>query len=76
MKEKDWLADHIYVILIAFLAVLGCFTACALIGVDPASLTTLKDVMLPLAGALGAAYVAARRQASQPPKDEDDPPSS
>lgn len=60
-------ADHIYVILIAFLAVLGCFTGAAIVGTDPASTTTLRDVLLALGGALGTAYVATRKNGGDPP---------
>lgn len=59
--------DHIYVILIAFLCVLGCLTATTIIGTDPASTATLRDVLLALGGALGAAYIGSRKS--------DDPPS-
>jgi len=54
------LTDHIYVILVAFLGVLGCFTACALIGTDPTTISTLRDVLLALGGALGGVAVGSR----------------
>lgn len=61
------LSDHIYVILLAFLAVLGCFTAAALVGTDATTISTLRDVLLALAGALGGvAYGGAKR----PPPDQ------
>ena len=50
--------DHIYVILIAFLSALGCFTAVAVVGSD--GFEVLRDVMLTLAGALGGVAVASR----------------
>ena len=56
--------DHIYVILIAFLSVLGCFTAVAVVGSD--GFEVLRDVMLTLAGALGGVAVASR--VTQPPE--------
>ncbi len=53
--------DHIYVILFAFLAALGCFTAVTIVGTDPSSTATLRDVVIGLAGALGGvAYGSAR----------------
>lgn len=64
--------DHIWVILIAFLAVLGCFTTTQIIGVDATAQGTLRDVLLSLGGALGTAYVATRKNGAPPP----DPPSS
>lgn len=72
------LHDHIYVILLAFLAVLGCFTAVAMVGVDATIVGTLRDVLLALGGALGTAYVAARKSASQPTVEEayEDAPAS
>lgn len=48
---KELLADHVYAVLIAFLAVLGCFTAVSILGGDGTN--TLRDVLLALAGALG-----------------------
>ncbi len=45
--------DHIWLILIAFLSVLACFTTVAIIGVDPTVVATLRDVLLALGGALG-----------------------
>ena len=54
------LSDHIYVILLAFLAVLGSFTACALIGTDPTTIGTLRDILLALGGALGGVAVASK----------------
>jgi hypothetical protein len=50
--------EHIYLILVAFLAVLGCFTAAALVGVDATVIGTLRDVLMGLAGALGGVAVA------------------
>lgn len=66
MREMNLLPkDHIYIILLAFLAVLACFTTVAIIGVDPTVTATLRDVLLALGGALGAAYVAHR---AEPPE--------
>jgi VIT1/CCC1 family predicted Fe2+/Mn2+ transporter len=60
--------DHIYVILAAFLAVLAAFTTTTIIGTDPSSTATLRDVLLALGGALGTAYVANHRaDGSGPP---------
>lgn len=53
-------SDHIYVILVAFLAVLGCFTAATLVGVDSTTIGTLRDVLLALGGALGGVAVASK----------------
>jgi len=52
--------DHIYVILIAFLASLGCFTAAALVGTDGTTIGTLRDVLMALGGALGGVAVASK----------------
>ena len=58
--------DHIYVILLAFLAALGCFTAAALVGTDPTTIGTLRDVLMALGGALGGVAVATKL--SKPPE--------
>jgi len=50
--------DHIWVILIAFVTALGCFTAAALVGTDATVIGTLRDVLMGLAGALGGVAVA------------------
>jgi hypothetical protein len=64
--------DHIFVILIAFLAALGCFTTVTLIGVDPTGVSTLRDVLLALGGTLGGVAVGSKL-ATRP---DDDAPSS
>ena len=61
--------DHIYVILIAFLAVLGCFTAVTLVGTDPSSVATLRDALIALGGGLTGVAVGSKLN---PPAD---PPS-
>lgn len=58
---KQLAQDHIYVILLAFLAAIGCFTAVALVGTDSTTVSTLRDVLLALSGSLGTAYVATRK---------------
>lgn len=60
--------DHIYVILIAFLAVLGCFTTVTLVGTDPSAVATLRDALIALGGGLTGVAVGSRM--SKPP----DPP--
>lgn len=54
----------IHIILVAFLAVLACFTTLTIIGSDGTEL--LRSVLLPLAGALGAVAAASRN--TDPPK--------
>ena len=61
--------DHIYVLLIAFLAVLGCFTAITVIGTDPSSVATLRDALIALGGGLTGVAVGTKL-----PKDEEPPP--
>lgn len=51
--------DHIWVILVAFLAALACFTTVALVGSDPVSTTTLRDILFALAGGLTGVAVGA-----------------
>jgi hypothetical protein len=58
----------IYVLAVAFLSVLGCFTALTIIGSDGTEL--LRSVLLPLVGALGAVAYSGDK------KHDDDPPSS
>lgn len=48
-------SDHIYAILIAFLAALGCYTAVSILGSDGA--TVLHDVLVALVGALAGVAV-------------------
>lgn len=60
--------DHIYAILVAFLAALGCFTALALVGADGSR--TLEVIVSSLAGAIGG-YAYAKK-----PSGNDDVPSS
>lgn len=50
------IADHIYVILLAFLATLAAFTSVAILGSD--GFEVLRDVLLALAGSLGGVAVA------------------
>ena len=62
LLAKDPLTDHIWVILIAFLAALGCFTASAMVGVEPTVISTLRDVCIALVGGLaGVAYGSKKR---------------
>lgn len=60
------LRDHIYVILVAFLAALACFTVATLVGVDPTGVSTLRDVVIALGAALATAY---RSERPAPPDD-------
>ena len=48
--------DHIWFVLAAFLAALGCFTAVSLVGATGQEV--LRDVLLGLGGALGGVAVA------------------
>ena len=56
--------DHIWVLLVAFLAVLGCFTAITVIGTDPSSVATLRDALIALGG--GITGVAVGTKVSKP----------
>jgi hypothetical protein len=68
------MVDHIWVILIAFLASLGAFTAVALVGSDPISTQTLRDILFALAGGLTGVAVGAGLQGKR--SSDDDAPSS
>lgn len=53
-------SDHIYAILVAFLASLGCYTALTVVGSDVTPTGKLGDVVVALAGVIGGyAYRAA-----------------
>ena len=60
--------DHIYAILVAFIAALGCFTALTAVGADVSPTGKLGDVVIALAGVIGG-YAYGH-------KSDDDPPSS
>lgn len=65
--------DHIYAILIAFLASLGGFIALAIIGSDVTPTGKLGDVVVALAGVIGG---YAYRSATDKRPDDDVPSSS
>lgn len=52
------LTDHIYVVALAFLGTLGCFTAVAIVGSD--GFEVLRDVLLALAGGLTGVAIGSR----------------
>jgi hypothetical protein len=58
--------DHIYVILIAFLAALACFTACAMVGVEATVIGTLRDVCVAMGGVLGGVAYGTKKSGDAP----------
>lgn len=63
-------------LLIAFLSVLGCFTAITIVGTDPSSVATLRDALIALGGGLTGVAVGTRKITQQNGDAEEDYPSS